>query len=398
MALEDMSTGSGGRIESLRKKWEGFTQTSWRKPFFHPDVLRQYLFPLPRQTHLLQNLAVIEEGKVVSLNAPAFDIIDKVSGYSIKRERLPRLFLGKRQNISQRVRKGKIEAFVEDDANIANLGQSADPNTLPMIFGVTGLDLLISNLYDDKANHTRLFRRYTINGKDVEPLWDEADRAPLIQRGIRHRIERLEPGDTIGFSDDDGLTMNATILPLREGNSMSRFVLAVDKDLADDFKSVVDVATEKGLAIMWLVKKTQLGIMKSYLWQAAHGGIGQPAQVYIQSERGNRFAFDGTPIGGERFLRDSKPGVLDIIVEFHEGSLEEIRQRYEQDIKDKKLDPRLKGVAAIGIADNAQSGNSLRLSNMEIVLEMLQCPLSLVHFEYNPRQGLPSRANPSLEF
>lgn len=357
---------------SFTRPFRGVRQRfqSWRESLRISSVACQYLFA--SQSKILKN--VTDEG---------IDIVAELGRYPLDRTLLQDLLDGQISQLpSQRVKGAQVLTRSIDAVEIVRLPELVPLEYLPKIVGVTSWDILIADILD-RGKGNRIFQSCSIDGQKI-PLWDERGYAYPPDESFRDPIAQMIPGqDVIIFSSEKrgGISMHITTLPITEDAAMPTFIFATEKRIASklSWKQTLTEARSRNMAIVFLVKNTQLGIAKAMLWQDLEDEE-FPHRIFIQDGRTNHFDFDNTPLGHERSTRDPKEGYLDAIIEFHEGDLEFAYQNYKREIRRRNRSARYEGILATVVCDITETGTSLADNALQQILEIFKCPPVVVTF------------------
>lgn len=338
--------------------------TDWREALRHPHVIRELL--IPKQNKVLEYLA-----------PEAMGIIETLVGYPVDPAAFKSVASGNSPGFTQEVKGGSVIAQRTDGMDIARAYRRATLEERSKLVGIVGWDMVVSDIFNAGPYTPGQVQTFSAGGQTTR-IWDEEGRARIPDELFREQLKDIAPGKQVQFADGEGNIMHATILPLQADSPMPRFVWAADKQETGNYLSTARQAIAKRLAILVLVKTTHLGIARALFWKDAHGQSLIPTRVTIRDERGNLFTFDGTHLNDERFARENQRGVLDVIIEHHQGNLEPEYLKYQAALKNPPrqgyVDPRFRGYHSVTITDVTRRGQSLRAIDAKPILEITPCP------------------------
>ncbi|MBI2039858.1 hypothetical protein HYT18_02190 [Candidatus Microgenomates bacterium] len=350
---------------------------AWKGSLLNSEIAHTVL--LPSQPNISKYIQQVEAEEVI-LNQGSIEIIERLVGHPLDRGRyrqLKQLLGGKKSNYQRMEKDAVVEVRLIDGVDIARIPSLFPfPEELPKVVAITSFDYLLSDVY---LHHS--FSTVTLGGEPLS-LWDDEGKAYPPDDLLKDSIEALYPGDSIKFSNGDGLTMTTTILPIQEGKPMPQFVLAVEKNRAANFQATIAEARRRDLAILWKVKEAHLGLMEALFWR----DLNDPTKrVFIQDRSGNQTTFDNKELGRFRFAREIVHGTFDSVIEYTRGDLEEEWQKDMQAIKTNDPFPRHFRLLTVGIGDNYETGRSLAKYALAKVegKYIIQCPPVAVTFSYN---------------
>jgi len=420
MALNalEIRRGPNNLAQAMRRKQTELDQAlaPLRELLLQPNIEGTLI--IPTQKRLIESLDMAGTQK----------IIEEQAGHPLDRQILRRVFdQGKKGRLVEEsmplrgVRLPGIGAVTGLSSTFAACTMNGDeiatipfdytsnPEQIEKVMFIVGWDRFASSVYEHGPN-TNDGRTYTAvsMGKTRIPLWHADGRIVFPPKVFDDHVKPEDAGTTMTFTNGDSIQMYATILPLKSYEHIPRFSLILPADRAQYPGNIFDQAEKEGQAVLWLVKSSDVGIVKAafsenhFPWtaetvredreeralQGEEEATTHRHRVHFRDEKGRLFDFvNEHEIRGEKWVPKPIEGVVDHIIELQKGGLEAIYQERMKAIADSHTrkgsygtDQKIARILTVGIGDIVQTGNSIKEIKATEALTVMKCPPVLVTF------------------